>query len=130
MIPTLTHSAIYDALAGAARKGYAQRQLAYCAAGWISMFGVKPQLPPRQRPTHLSTLLIASVLVVIAMMVLSAILSAIQPMLIAVGGLTMERTVVGLLISFFGWRYLIGRHLIRSVIAFQDANGQGTHVGT
>ncbi|CAB5514290.1 hypothetical protein LMG26857_03349 [Achromobacter anxifer] len=125
MVPTLTFNVIYDRLADAARKGAVPRQLAYCAAGWISMFGIKPKLPNANQSIHLSAVLIASVLAILFLMVVSAILSALQPAMIAVGGLTLERAVVGTLLLFFGWRYLIGRSLVKAVLAHQDAAVQG-----
>lgn len=129
MHPTLTPSALYDGLARTANRGFVPRQFAFMATGWLALFGFRPRMRSTQ-PFHLSSMLLGSIVIIGGLMLVSAtVLSAAQPLLIAVGGLTLERAVVGVLVLFFLSRYLHGRSLLRAYMASQDVVLGGANRG-
>lgn len=122
MLPTFTSPALYTSLAHLARSGPVARQLAYFGAGLLSMFFVRPPLPQAKPVNFALQSIIALLLFWVFVLLLGDLLILLQPVLVAIGGLTLERVIVGTVMLFLAWRYLRGRNLLRAFMAYQDVS--------
>lgn len=129
MLTPITFPSVYARLSLCARRGLVQRHAAYLAAGFLTVLGVKPPLPNVQ-PFRASTLFIAFFVLIGGLMLFSgAILTLVQPLLIAIGGLTLERAMVGTVLLIFVWRYFVGRKLLNAFMAYQGVSGEAAIAG-
>lgn len=115
---------LYSKLLRAAQESTLQRHCAYMAAGWLSLFLVRPTLPASQAPSA-AAVVGGGVLLVVALLLLGPALNALQPALRAAGQAASVAPVgawpLALALAFLAWRYMVGRKLLTNLAASSAA---------
>lgn len=114
----------YQRLLDFAARGPVHRHLAYNAAGWLTLLGVTPpaRQAPQSRPQIVLLLLGAFIVLVFALAFLGAAAATLQPVLRAIGGLTLERAMLACLLWFLAWRHSQGRKCLRPFLTQGDSS--------
>lgn len=106
---------LYRGLISWLDRTWAHRQLAYFCAGWLSLVGLRPALPP-SRKARLQDILLGAALLPLFLLFFAQFLTVAQPALQgagqAAGGLTLEKAILGVVVIVNVWRYLKGRALM------------------
>jgi hypothetical protein len=115
-----THSwqnRLYSNLLRESQKSAFQRHCAYMAAGWLSLFLVRPRFAVARAPSF-SAVAGGGVLLVVALVLLvGPLLNTLQPVLRAAGHAPAVTWPVAFVAAVFGWRYLAGRKLLTAYAA-------------
>lgn len=112
---------LYGALQRESQKSTLQRHCAYMAAGWLSLFLIRPNLPGG-KSASLSAVVGGAALLIAVLVLLGPALNALQPALRAAGHAPAETWLVVAVLSLFSWRYLAGRRVLRAFEAAAGAN--------
>lgn len=111
---------LYGNLLRESQKGAFQRHCAYMAAGWLSLFLVRPKLAGK--PTSLKAVAGGGlVLAVVLMLFVGPILNLLQPAFRAAGRAPATTWPVVGMLALFTWRYAVGRTLLTG---FANVSGQ------
>jgi hypothetical protein len=111
---------LYGHLLRESQKGAIQRHCAFMAAGWLSLFLVRPKLVGR-RAASATTIAGGGVLLVVALVLLvGPLLNLLQPVLRSAGSIPGGPWPVGAVLALFAWRCSAGRTLLT---AFADLPG-------
>lgn len=106
---------LYRGLISWLDRTWAHRQLAYFCAGWLSLVGLRPALPP-SRKARLQDILLGAALLPLLLLFFAQFLTVAQPALHSAGGLTggltIEKAILGVVVIVNVWRYLKGRALM------------------
>lgn len=106
---------LYRSLLAWLDRSWAHRQLAYFCAGWLSLVGLRPTLPP-SRSARLQDILLGAALLPLILLFFAQFLTVAQPALQGAGsltgGLTLEKAVLGVVAIVNVWRYLKGRSIM------------------
>lgn len=102
---------LYGKLLRESQKSSLHRHSAYLAAGWLSLFLVRPQLASRQS-TSFAAVAGGGVLLVVGLILLGPVLNAMQPALRAAGQAPAVTWPVAGALALFTWRYVVGRNLL------------------
>jgi hypothetical protein len=108
---------LYAQLLRDAQRGAIPRHFAYLAAGWLSLFLIRPDINKRSS-TSFGAVAGGGVILVLLLLLAGPILNALHPVLRAAGALPGVTWVVVALVGFFAWRYLVGRKVLH---AFSEA---------
>lgn len=111
---------LYCALLRESQKSALQRHCAYMAAGWLSLFLIRPKLAGTQGASFMAVAG-GGLLLVVVLMLLGPLLNALQPALRAAGQAPAVTWPVVAILALFAWRYSTGRKLLT---AFASAAGQ------
>ncbi|XXA16242.1 hypothetical protein P5X00_34225 [Paraburkholderia sp. A2RO-4L] len=107
---------VYDRLAQNVQRGGLHKHCAYLEAGWLSLFWIRPRLGKTKQGT-LTSVAAGGVLLLMGLLLSGKILGALQPILIAAGTLSGATWLVLLVLGLFGWRYFVGRALLRRYLS-------------
>lgn len=108
---------LYSNLLRESQKSSFQRHCAYMAAGWLSLFLVRPKLTAA-RPPSFSAVAGGGVLLVVALVLLAGpLLNMLQPALRAAGQAPALTWPVAAAVGVFSWRYLVGKKLLTAFAA-------------
>lgn len=110
---------LYGKLLRESQKSAIHRHSAYMAAGWLSLFLIRPQLVGRQSAS-LAAVAGGGVLLVVGLVLLGPLLNAMQPALRAAGKAPAVTWPVAGAVVLFGWRYAVGRSLLNAVAKSAD----------
>lgn len=106
---------LYRGLISWLDRTWAHCQLAYFCAGWLSLVGLRPALPP-SRKARLQDILLGAALLPLILLFFAQFLTVAQPALQGAGslagGLTLETAILGVVVIVNVWRYLKGRALM------------------
>ena len=107
---------LYGTLLRESQKSAIQRHCAYMAAGWLSLFLVRPKVAG-QRSGSLAAVAGGGVLLMVVLLLLGPLLNLLQPALRAAGHVQAEAWVAVVVAALFGGRYLAGRKLLKAFAA-------------
>jgi hypothetical protein len=104
---------LYAQLLRDAQRGPVQRHCAYMAAGWLSLFLIRPELG-NESPASLRAVAGGGAVLVMFLLLAGPILSVLQPLLRSAGQLPGVTWMVAAIGGFFAWRYLVGRKVLEA----------------
>lgn len=104
---------LYAQLLRDAQRGSVQRHCAYMAAGWLTLFLIRPDLGNRS-PASLRAVAGGGAVLVMFLLLAGPVLNVLQPLLRAAGQLPGVTWVVVAIGGFFAWRYLAGRKVLEA----------------
>jgi hypothetical protein len=107
---------LYGTLLRESQKSDLQRHCAYMAAGWLSLFLVRPKMAG-QHSTSFAAVAGGGVLVAVVLLLLGPLLNLLQPALRTAGRAPAETWLVLAVVSLFTWRYLAGRRVLTAFAA-------------
>lgn len=110
---------LYTRLLLESQQDAVRRQFAFLAAGWLSLFGIRPKLVGPAVPSF-AAVAGGGVLLVLVMVLAGPVLNLMRPVFRASGAAPAATWPVAAIVGLFGWRYAAGRKLLR---AFAAANG-------
>ena len=111
---------LYGKLLRESQKSAIRRHSAYVAAGWLSLFFIRPQLSSRQSASF-AAVAGGALLLVVGLVMLGPVLNVMQPAFRAAGQApAVTWPVVGVL-ALFAWRYAVGRSLLNAFAKSADA---------
>ncbi|KVP17371.1 hypothetical protein [Burkholderia ubonensis] len=111
---------LYANLLRESQRGPIQRHCAYLAAGWLSLFLIRPKFEEHQAASF-SAIAGGGVLLVLVLLLAGPLLNAMQPVLKAAGQAPSLTWPVAAVIALFAWRYTAGRKLLHTFAALKGA---------
>jgi len=110
---------IYGHLLRESQQGAIRRHSAYLAAGWLSLFMVRPSLAGKSSASF-AAVAGGGVLLVLVLVLAGPLLNLLQPAFRRAGAAPAATWPVAAVLALFAWRYAAGRKLLQ---AFASANG-------
>jgi hypothetical protein len=104
---------LYGHLLRESQKGALQRHCAYMAAGWLSLFMVRPKLAGARAASAVAVIGGGALLVALLLM-LGPVLNLLQPVFRAMGKAHAATWPITAVTGLFAWRYTAGRSLLTS----------------
>ncbi|KWA83822.1 hypothetical protein WL29_20880 [Burkholderia ubonensis] len=111
---------LYDHLLHDAQQGSFQRHCAYLAAGWLSLFLIRPQLD-QQKSASFAAIAGGGVLLLLLLVLAGPLLNVLQPVLKAAGKAPALTWLLVAVVALFAWRYTAGRKLLLAYAAMKGA---------
>jgi hypothetical protein len=108
---------LYGALLRESQKSDLQRHCAYLAAGWLSLFMVRPQIAGRRDLSFSAVAGGGALLLVVLMLVAGPVLNLLQPAFRAAGRVPAGTWVATWALALLVNRYLAGRRILTAFAA-------------
>lgn len=113
---------LYRRLLQTAQLGTVHRHGAYLAAGWLSLFRIRPP-DNGAEPPSLSAIAGGGVVLLLLLLLAGPVLGAMQPVLMALGRVPPSMLLSALVLAFLLWRYRVGRKLLLQFETYVQCDG-------
>ncbi|KVP75547.1 hypothetical protein WJ96_07525 [Burkholderia ubonensis] len=120
MSTTAWQNRLYAHLLRESQRGTIQRHCAYLAAGWLSLFLIRPKFD-QQHAASFTAIAGGGVLLVVLLVLAGPLLNVLQPVFKAAGQAPALTWPVAAAVAIFAWRYTAGRKLLHAFAAMKGA---------